>query len=408
MPIQDFFRLKNVFGGGDDNALPSYPTYGSSDYSDIDSSDSPILEQFAQSVLNPPDRTGPSKMRMLGTGLLSALQGSTDPASEKKGFWGSLANKPFNIDQTSSVLNMPYDQKVEDWKLRTGALEKAANIESQLPARRAMARYRETQADILPQREGRLGREGENRAQLGVDKLELDKQKLALNEWKARNPNGRVIPVKGGNVIVVNPQTGEALDTGINSGILSDEERVNLTGEKRLEQIGAQGQVRKDVQGMIGDQRLEQIDASGEESRRTKQTIPGKAASVTGTGIDKPLLPAQEKTRLQLKANEATQEHPEWAEFISIDPNNGMVKIEPPNPGKFWDSGPSKEMYDEMIKYISGEKKASPTAVPAKTTAPAATKAPAKQVMTRQVKNKNTGEVKTQISDDGGKTWRFK
>ena len=424
MGIQDFFRLRNLFNNEsqEESVLPSFSTFGSSDYgsdygSDDSSNDTPAMSSFLDSVMNPPSRTRPSGLRMAGTGLLSLLQGSTDPASEKKGFWGSLANKPFNIDQTSSILQMPNEQRIDDWKLRTGALEKAASIESQLPGRRALAEQRIANANVIPQRENRLSREGQTRLEHGADRIEISRAKQSLDEWKAKNPNGKVYAPKGGNVVLINPLTGEPTDTGIPTGSLTDEDRIKLLGQQRLEQISATGDERRETQQMIGDQRLEQIGASGDESRKTKQTIPGK--NISSSVTDKPISPTQQKVQYQLKANQAIQERPEWSEFISINPNSGMVEIEPPS--KTWlgrQTGPSKEQYDEMVSYISGRNAKSvsneitnPVTKPV--TKPAAksstlAKPESSKTLTRQVRNKNTGEVKVQISTDGGKTWSFK
>jgi hypothetical protein len=184
-----------------------------------------------------------------------------------------------------------------------------------------------------------------------------------------------VIPVRGGNVIVVNPQTGEALDTGISSGMLTEEERINLSGEKRLEQIGAQGTERRKTQEMIGDQALERIGARGEESRKTKQTIPGKAASAT-SAEDRGLSPTQQRAEHQNRVNQLVLEAPELADYVSLDPNTkGVVIEEPYNPEKHWSwqkkGKPTQEEYDEIYEYVYGKPRekravAQPVAPPAR------------------------------------------
>lgn len=134
------------------------------DYSQEEEYPTPAMDAFTESVLNPPERTGPSKMRMLGTGLLSALQGSTGPesrvpvynekgkviGSREAGFWESLGNKPFNVAQANAILDMPYDAAVEDYKLKTEAQQKAANIEKTAESNRALAEQRRATAAGVP------------------------------------------------------------------------------------------------------------------------------------------------------------------------------------------------------------------------------------------------------------------
>lgn len=375
MPLQDYFRLQNIFGNNNQQQeiLPSRPLFGSSDYdswpddkvtvyADDYNSETPTLDKYFEMVSNPPERTRPSALRILGTGLLSALQGSTDPASEKRGFWGSLGNKPLNIDQASSVLNAPYEQKLEDWKVRADSIGKAANIESQLPARRALAASRMGNLDVARSREERLGEEGRSKAQLGMDRLELDKQKQSLNEWKARNPTGKVYAPKGGNVVVINPQTGEVIDTGISSGTLTEEEKLNLTGQQRMEQIAASGNIRKELQNTDHQHNLAEIAARGEQSRTTKQTVPGKAPGSSGSS-SKTLSPTQQRAEIQNRANQLVTEFPELANYVKIDANTkGVVIEEPYDPTKHWKwqakSKPSKEEYDEIYEYVYGKPRA--------------------------------------------------
>jgi hypothetical protein len=124
----------------------------------------PVMDEFTRTVLNPPQRTGPSKMRMLGTGLLSALQGSTGPesrvplynekgkvvGSRESGFWESLGNKPYNVAQANAILDMPYDAQVEDFKTKTGELYKAAGIEKTQEEKAAQAELKRAQARAKP------------------------------------------------------------------------------------------------------------------------------------------------------------------------------------------------------------------------------------------------------------------
>lgn len=382
--------LMNLFGN-----TPQPPIYNSPNYPNPDETmevgaEPSAIEAFKRSVLNAPQRTRPSAMRMIGTGLLSALQGSnepdpmektrtyvdgqayqkqsyvTDPETGEKryisgekprGFFESLGNKPFNIEQTSNILDMPYQAKVQDWEMRNKGLQAAANIEKSEEINRALAEQRMAQANVIPRREERLTTEGAARTQQGADRIEIARAQQSLNEWKAKNPQGKIYAPKGGNVVIIDPLTGESTDTGIPTGSLSDADRIKLTGEKRIEQIETQGEIQKGIQQTRGEQALEQIGARGEESleqiaarggeaRKTKAVVPGGAGSTSQ-------LPTQQKVALQLKANKAKQEHPEWSKYITTDPNTGMVEVTPPATG-FFSRGPDKDTYDAIIGYMGG------------------------------------------------------
>lgn len=339
------------------------------------------LDQFRQSVMAQPQRDSfgskTNILRMLGTGALSGLQGTEQGARKPiynragkvigtapKGFWEQFGEQPFNIGQTEAIMNTPYEKKVEDWKQRTAGLQKVAELQSK--ENPELDALHLAQARRLPQMENRLQTQGDTRLGQGQQRVDISQQHQQLDEWKAKNPQGKVYAPKGGNVVIINPQTGEATDTGIASGTLNDEQRIRLTGDIKSGQIQQQGNIRSgqitqqgDIRsGQIGQQhenKLGEIGASGDQARETKGTL--------GAGTTKPLgseSATQTKTRLQLRANEAIQEHPEWEGFIKINPNNGMVDIEPP--GKTWygaQSGPDKATHDEIVSYIRGQSKSS-------------------------------------------------
>lgn len=372
----------NIFNNVDFSPQPQQPSeYDSIPQENISQSQDQVsqvqpsaIDQFRQSVMAQPQRDSfgskTNILRMLGTGALSGLQGTEQDARKPvynragkvigtapKGFWEQFGEQPFNIGQTEAIMNTPYEKKVEDWKQRNAGLQKVAELQSK--ENPELDALHLAQARRLPQMENRLQTQGQS-------KIDISQQHQQLDEWKAKNPQGKVYAPKGGNVVIINPQTGEATDTGIPSGTLSDERRIRLTGDIKSGQITQQGDIKSGQieqqgnirSGQIGQQhenRLGEISASGEQARETKGTL--------GAGTTKPLgseSATQTKTRLQLRANEAIQEHPEWQGFIKINPNNGMVDIEPP--GKTWygaQSGPDKATHDEIVSYIRGQSKSS-------------------------------------------------
>lgn len=197
--------------------------------------------------------------------------------------------------------------------------------------------------------------------QIGEGKLDVEQSKLKLADWKAKNPDGKIVQVKGGNIHVIDPQTGEAIDTGVPSGTMTD----------------------KDM-----------IAAKGNEARQTKATVPGRAP-VNSTAD----LPTQQKVGQTLKAQELINTHPEWKNFIKIDPNSGLVIVTPPgNSFLGMGGGPDKAVYDQITSALYPKQSTQPTK-------PVETKPSTEQVMEKTQRNPTTGATRKLTSKDGGKTW---
>ena|SRR5213592_2371474 len=388
--ILDYFRMQNIFGGqnaqnqnqgvinrpqpADESQPPVEPRfpYYTPPFAGYTNEPTPAMDRFRNMLDTMPERHRPSIMRMIGTGALSfANAQQPDQVSESTDKYGNVSRtvkkgnwQPYGLEETNKILQQPYEQELGDWANRAKVTQQAAQLERQSNADRALQAQRYATAGIIPEREARLGAQGRTRLEQGQERIDINRSKQKLADWKAHNPDGKIYAPKGGNVVIINPQTGEATDTGIESGMLSDEERINLTGQKRMEQISKQGEIQKGIQGTKGEQALEQIGARGGEARETKEVVPGGAGATSQ-------LPTQQKVGLQLKANKAKQEHPEWSRYINTDPNTGMVEITPPATGYF-SRGPDKAVYDEIIKYM-GAAPTQPTKP--KTTTPAATEA---------------------------------
>ena len=401
MGIQDYFRMKNLFGGdnsiGAESPLESHPfsmfSGAQPDINpgtampDMDSGDngdvgpqmdpSSALELFKQSVLNPPQHERPSIMRMIGTGLLSGLQGTGegqtkpmyDATGKKTGErpmsgWESFGSKPFNVEQTGKILDIPYQKKLDDWKLKTGGLNEAAKLETSLTKQEALDAQRRANTAAIPARVDQGQQKIDTTRDQGQQRIDIEKKKLDLNDWKTKNPQGKIYAPKGGNVVLINPLTGEPTDTGIPTGTLTDKERIELTGAQRIEQIGATGaEQRKTLEEkQIGD--LENIGARGEEARKTKGIAsPGSSATSQ--------LPTQQVKAQQLKANQAIRDNPEWKSYISTNAD-GMVEVLPPADGYF-SRGPDKATYDAIVKYLNAGSTPTVTTKSAKATTEAGT-----------------------------------
>lgn len=440
MPIQDYFRMKNVFGPQNDVSAssPSYsnPRKNQNFFEDEEVMKSPVkavqmmeeepedemsaLDQFRQEVLNPPQHRNPGILRALGTGLLSGLQGTGEGqrkpvynekgkviGSKEKGFWETFGDKAFNVEEAGDILNIPNEGRLADWKIRTGGLKDAATIEKTAESNAALAEYRRAQAGAVPVK---LDQAGEKIAQTGERNAVLaDQGQQRINILRDK----------------------EAKNT------LTDKERIELQGRIRDQQIAQQGQNQLANTAAVGGNQqaniaaqgtnqlnledarsqndLTEIDARGDQSRQTKQVVPGKNTATTDL---KPESATQSKVRLQLRANEYLQANPQHADFININDDTGMVDITPPSTN--WRgaaSGPDKATYDAIVNHMKGTDKASTpsekkTNDKAPVVVPPANKKPAGSVVEdtnsgapKKIvqRNKKTGKIRTSL--DGGKTW---
>lgn len=115
------------------------------------------------------------------------------------------------------------------------------------------------------------------------ERINQSERRLSIAEHKQKNPNLKFIPVKGGNIMAFNPQTGDSEDTGIATNTLTEAERLRITQENAM----------------------------------TKQNDAQAAAN------EKPPQPSQLKHAIDLRIQEAINRNPEWKDYI--DTETGMV-----------------------------------------------------------------------------------
>lgn len=97
-------------------------------------------------------------------------------------------------------------------------------------------------------------------------------------------------------------------------------------------------------------------------SDNSKEAVERKAQIDRELAINKPMVPSQEKTNVQLKYNKLINEKPEYRDFVSINPDTGLVEVLPVGETKAWARdtvGPTEVQRQEILKYLgmSDEKK---------------------------------------------------
>lgn len=193
--------------------------------------------------------------------------------------------------------------KLADLMFKREALDKNLDFK-----RDVLSQKDESQGDILDFKRDQLSQKTTNDQTMNT----IRQSRADTYRFKAMNPDWKPFVSKGGNLFYVNPQNPtEIMDTGIDTGTMSDQEKQDLIGEQRLEQIGLQGLNQATTQAMRGTQALEQIGARAAETRETNAAKPTRGE-----------LPTQTKSRLANKARELVNKRQDLAKYIIFNSDN--------------------------------------------------------------------------------------
>lgn len=324
------------------------PTFGSTDITQSPSGMD--ISQFTQPIPNPDEMDAGRRMGELYNPKTEATDRFNELARQypqaKDPSWlrriGAMV-----VDYTKGgkagqdFYERPHTRAVEDWKNQVSPAYQAASLERYENVNNRTVAYNQISAELR------------EKAQQAKDKndtrnAEIRQQRADIYAFKATHPNWKIMMPKGGNIIAINPQTGESQDTGIPTGSMTDLDRINLQGEQRLDQIAATGEQTRETEGVRQAGREAAIRARGEETRKTRETVPG------GSAAGKPLLPTQVKVDQYNKARQLMNSRPDLAKYIQVTGTNEFTIAKPGT--NFWGkpSGPTPNEYSEIINAIYG------------------------------------------------------
>lgn len=357
-------RMQNLFPTGQD---PSMQPMQSMDQPMQDQGMDPdaMINQRMRSIYQPenaasdrltsllgqyPQHEKPSLLRKIGASIISVGQGP---------------------EAGMEALNRPFNEKLTDWKNQVGPAYQAAQIERGDNTNERTFAYQSAANDI--------------RKQLADAKIENDQAKLSVAQdraevyrMKAESPDWD-FDAKGPYVIKTNPKTGEVVTTGIKTGSMTDEDKINLQTKGRIQNTQVAGaearkteETRQSGRESLSETRGWKVGTIPDPNDSTKQIgvryneITGEVHPVTfeGKGIGgvnktgatggKPELPTQTKVRQYNQARTAYNEHPEWQKWIALDrPGSNDFQLKPPSTGWF-SSGPEMSEYKRMFQFIYG------------------------------------------------------
>jgi len=313
-------------------------------------------DQFQQSVMNPPKRehmtypdstlnvynealklasepTAYDKNRVYVDGKAFQKQKAfIDPATGEQKFLTDV-KKPGFFDNTlkamsaggtsaTDLLNQPYKDAEQDWKLRTEGLKTVATAE----ANQALAQQRVAQANIgIPGQTGARVMDAQTRARVAALKDLPDSEKLRLlqegkvtiAEINAAASMDRVNAQQAGAMERVGAQQAGATErTGMQQAGATERTGMQQAGaNQRMDQSQA-GQDRRSQASIAGAMERTNAQQAGASSR-TQATIAARAAAGRAGGISE----SQGKVAQQRIANELIDEMPELEQYITYDQN---------------------------------------------------------------------------------------
>ena len=290
----------------------------------------PQREQFA-----------PSKTRQI-LGAIAGM-GAGGPVGISNGaVLGYKSDVPAGMKIAQGIRDEPYNKALTDWANKLGPagklaeLERNTNVNSRIAGIQTLQRQ---QADDKLQHQIQKDEEDQRRKN---EELKIKQQRADVYSFKAQNPNLVIKDDGNGNMVGINPQTGETkvirdIDgEPVKSARLTDAERLELQQSNALARIKAQGDETRttaELRAKLGltddwdilteNGKTYRVNSSTGERVLLSET---ELKKVSGTGnTAKPDNPTQIKQDRINKANDFILKNPELAKFIEI--SDGLVKI---------------------------------------------------------------------------------
>lgn len=148
--------------------------------------------------------------------------------------------------------------------------------------------------------------------------LDIKQQMANIANYKAKNPGLKALMPKGGNVTLYNPATGEMTDTGVDTGTLSEQDKLDLMAEQ--------------AQGLEGTRQAGRMQLQGEKQKGSLAQIGARAASNEKIAGFRAGTPTQNIAATRDAILKIQSTRPDLAPFLVKDPTTGQLNIDPNTP----------------------------------------------------------------------------
>lgn len=283
-----------------------------------------------------------------------------------------------NRDIYHRIADDKYNTALTDWDIKTKPLAKLADDENRDNTNNATAWNNNRARDIAQENVDRQERRDRETKDTADKRIEIQARREKAYTYRTLNPNHVIKQDENGFLIGISPTNDKAayvLDSDgqrIKSSVLSDYDKAAIKfndSSALISQRAAESRrTNQEASDNIEEREKRLVPIRGEEARRTKETIPGKAAGQAGNSNSRTMSPAQKSIETFMRAQEAYNTHPEWRPYIKMDRGGKQFKIEAPagKPATLFrnaEPGGDDNISKEISKFIYGSdnKSASPT-----------------------------------------------
>lgn len=259
----------------------------------------------------------PGKLRSTGAFLAGLGTGSAQGINGGQPI-GFKSDVPTSLKVQDAIRNESYYKAKDDYEDRLKPLKESAEAEGRLNSNnRAIGSSLLTNERQIKSNES-LAKHRENQDSVANEKVEISRQRALAYDFKTRNPQYKSYIDKEGKLVFVNPQDpNDIKQTGIDTGKLSDADKLALQLEGRLEAI------KKSTEGRITAEDNAETNRETLEEKRYPNGRPPKSATAPGS---KPPNPAAQNRDLINRANQLVSEHPEYKGYLEITAQGVKVK----------------------------------------------------------------------------------
>jgi hypothetical protein len=278
-------------------------------------------QRFDEMIKQYPQEDNPSWLRRIGAMIVDYTKGS---------------------NRAEQFYHEPYNKKVTEWKDKIGPAQQAANLERYENVNQRTMAYQQMQTEL--REKVQIAKEKNDEV-----KAKILQQRTDIYAFKALHPDWKIVMTKGGNVMMINPQTQEVHDTGIPTGSMSEMDKITLGQEQALERIAATGEEARTTEGVRQAGRETLVGMRGKEARATKGVASGSAS--------KDLTPSAVKTDRYNKAMAIRNSNPELAKYIKLGSAGDFTVVPSVKPSWYGIGarGPTPEQHKQIIAAIYGK-----------------------------------------------------
>lgn len=348
------------------------------------------IDKYNQMIGEYPVFEDPSKKRKFFGAAMGALTDlGTNFGGNKTGVRGTAV-------YDEAIGKNKFRESVENWKNQIEPLERSANIERQSNTNNRTMAMQTVSAQL--RQDAQDAKEAND-----MRRADIAQQRADAYEFKIRNPNVQfdfstpwvmIKDPKTGNVMKATDSQGRPIPTGS----MSDQDKISLQQQGRMEVVREQGQTAQDLEATrqggredLQDKRawsvVNAIDpADGQQKSFRVNSITGEvqpmgigavrtpgASSSGGGGA----LPTQQRVDYFNKAQELYNTRPDLRPFIQLGrPGSNDFEVAKPNtPSQFMGmsfgkAGPTPEQAAEIQQYIYGGNRTNVPPPPGTTTPP--------------------------------------